>query len=214
MPAFGRLVSHDPRSRAFPAPVSRAPRRPVYWRLHGGVLNQGDVGACVAHAAAHALNTTGCHRRGEALLTHDDAMALYSAATRVDQWEGEYPPDDTGTDANAAATALRTEGKVTAWRHCFGLDHVLSALQLGPVLLGVEWLEGMMEPTKTGLIHATGAVVGGHETLLVGDDAKGQVIGLNSWGASWGDRGHYRLSYEDLGDRLKADGDATVLVRG
>lgn len=214
MPSFGRRLNHDSRSRAFPALVAPPQqRRPVLWETGGGVLDQGHVGACVAHAAAAALNTVGCHRDGEPWRTHEDAMALYSAATKVDQWEGSYPPDDTGTDANAAATVLRTDGVIVSWSHCFGLDHVLGALQLGPVLLGIEWLDAMMEPAADGRIWAAGKVVGGHETVLVGDDTKGLVTGLNSWGAGWGDAGRYRITYDDLDNRLRADGDATVLVR-
>lgn len=211
---LGRIRNHDPRSRAYPAPRSAAPLRPVAHRVYGRVLDQGRIGMCVLAAAAGALNTAGLHRAGERTYTAADAEPWYEATTRIDTYPGQYPPDDTGTDATAAAKYLRSRGLIAAWSHVFtGAAGVRAALQLGPVLLGVTWHEGMWETDPEGYIHVTGAAVGGHETFLRADPCRGYVVGRNSWGPTWGRGGDYRLSYPNLDALLADGGDATVFHR-
>ena len=210
LPALGRKVNHDPRSRAFPAPTTGA-HRPVTHRTYGAVLDQGNVGSCVGNAAAHALNTRPLHVVRTPVLHEEQALQIYAAATHVDPYPGAYPAEDTGTDANSAAKILRDRGVISGWAHCFGLDHVLASLQLGPVMLGISWHASMFHPDAKGFVHPDGNVVGGHETLIRGDDGKGSVLIRNSWGRGWGDRGHYRLTYDDLAALLADQGDATVL---
>jgi len=207
---LGRKVNHDPKSLAYPA-VTTAAHKPVTHPTYGAVLDQGQVGSCVGNAAAHALNTRGLHRPRTPILHEADALAIYAAATAIDPYPGTYPAEDTGTDANSAAKALRDQGRIDGWSHCFGLDHVLGALQLGPVMLGISWHASMFTPDARGFVHPDGNVVGGHETLIRGDDGKGSVLVRNSWGRGWGLAGHYRLTYDDLAELLADQGDATAL---
>jgi hypothetical protein len=209
---LGRKVNHDPRSLSFPAPTATT-HRPVLHRTYGKVLDQGQLGSCVGNAAAHALNTSPVHLLRTHLCTETDAVDFYSGATHLDGDPDNYPPTDTGTDANSAAKYLRNLGRITSWSHCFGLDHVLAALQVAPVMLGCAWHQSMFEVDSRGYVHPDGNVVGGHETLIRGDDGTSSVLVRNSWGASWGVRGHYRLTYTDLATLLADQGDATVLTR-
>lgn len=211
--ALGRLVDHDPRSRNFPAPASTAAHKAVLHAMHGGVLNQGNIGACAGNAGADALNADPLFKTGAKPLVEKDALAIYSAATKLDKFAGSYPPDDTGTDANSVAKALRAMGKAKSWSHAFGLEHVLDALQLKPVMLGINWYEDMFNPNSAGQVHPTGALAGGHETLIRGDDPVAKMVRIrNSWGKSWGVGGDYFLSYADLETLLGESGDALVLA--
>lgn len=208
---LGRRVAHDPRSRAFAAPRATV-HRPVLHRTYGPVLDQGDLGSCVGNAAAHALNTKGSHRVPSRLCREEDAVAFYSRATVLDPFPGQMPEDDTGTDANSAAKALRELGRIVGWEHAFGLEHVLLVLQLRPVMLGTSWHRSMFKPDAKGFVHPDGNYAGGHETLIRGDDPRAQaVLVRNSWGPAWGDHGHFRLAYDDLAALLADDGDAVVL---
>ncbi|GAB3884651.1 hypothetical protein [Terrabacter terrigena] len=222
--ALGRKVNHDPRSLDYPASYAGT-HRPVTHRTYGPVLDQGNLhaqgirapggedalGSCVLNAAAHALNTAGSHRKGQRLMREQDAVDWYGPTTASDPFSGTYPPDDTGTDANSAAKYLRNQGRITSWSHAFGLEQLLGALQLKPVMLGISWHQSMFRPDKDGFVHPDGNVVGGHETLIRGDDADHSVLVRNSWGSSWGLRGHYRLTYSDLAALLADGGDAVVL---
>lgn len=209
--ALGRKVNHDPRSLAHPAAKS-GEHRPVVHRTYGAVLDQGNIGSCVGNASAHALNTKGVRHIGDHSLKEDDAISIYMAATSIDPWPGSYPPDDTGTDANSAAKAMRNAGYISAWQHAFGLDHVLAALQLAPVMLGITWYESMFSTDAQGYVHPDGKVAGGHEVLIRGDNAKGTVLVRNSWGRGWGVHGDFKLRYADLNALLRDGGDATVLL--
>lgn len=209
---FGRLVDHDERSKLPQYRAATLPAlRDVKHRRYGAVLDQGETGSCVGHAAAHDLNSAPLHLNRQHNLTHADALDVYSKATAIDAFPGSYPPDDTGTSALAAGKALVRSGKITAYHHAFGIAEVLAALMLRPVMLGTWWYEGMMHG---GTLRPTGAQVGGHEYLANGYDAEGKRVRiLNSWGAGWGDRGMAWITVDDLASLLDDDGDAMVLVR-
>lgn len=207
---LGRHVNHDPRSLNYPAPVDGVTIRSRRWRHYGPVLDQGQVGSCTGNAMAQALNTKPLKRCFQRL-TEADAVELYTLATQLDEFPGEYPAQDTGSSGLAVAKAAQRKGYITSYSHAFGIDHTLAALMGGPVLLGTNWHAGMFEPDSRGFIEPTGPVEGGHEHLLLGVDLRHEfVTGLNSWGPAWGDRGFYHMSIANLDRLLREDGDAAV----
>jgi hypothetical protein len=212
--------NHDPASRSYPA--ATAPLATSYHRRHGPILDQGDLGACTGFATAGSLNTDPLLLAGRRLLTADDAKAIYSWATSHDPFRGHWPPDDTGSDGLSVAKAARRLGLISSYRHAFGLQHVLAALVVRPLIIGVPWRRGMFSPGPDGVLDCSGPVDGGHEIELCGIDVERElVIAVNSWGDGWGipapecgitTGGTCRIRWTDLGGLLAAKGDATVLV--
>jgi hypothetical protein len=204
---LGRLVSHDPRSLAFPAP-SAPIRKAVTHRHYGLILDQGQLGSCTGNAMAQALMTAPLHQKGRTL-TEKDAVSIYSAATVIDGAPGQYPPDDTGSSGLAVAKVAKSRGLITGYTHAFGLDHALGALQLSPLLVGVNWHEAMFTPDAQGFVHPDGNVAGGHEFVCIGDTGS-HLVFLNSWGKSWGRNGRFFMTYADFGTLLNEQGDVVV----
>jgi hypothetical protein len=151
---------------------------------YGRVLDQGNVGSCTGNAMAQALMAGPLRQRGRTV-SQRTALALYSRATELDPWEGDYPPDDTGSSGLAVCKAAVEAGLIRRYEWAFGLDHLRRALAVGPVLVGTAWYESMFGPDDDGFVTAEGEMVGGHEYLClgyVGDD----YHFLNSWGRGWG----------------------------
>lgn len=211
---LGRLVNHDPRSRAFPfaaRPEAAAPVGTVRWTRRAAILDQGQLGSCTGNAAAGWLGTDDAQQQGRADVTEALAVDLYSAATKLDPWPGAWPPDDTGSDGLSVCKVLQARGLISSYTHCFGLGDVLAALQSGPVITGTNWYEGMFEPAARGLVEISGAVAGGHEYVVEGVDVeRRELVFANSRGANWGEHGHFRMSYETYSRLLSEQGDATV----
>lgn len=206
---LGRILQHDPRSRAFPARAD-LPLHTRTWRRYGAVLDQGHTSSCTGHAMAQVLNHIPLRRRGH-VLTGVDAMRIYSRATVIDEWLGCYPPDDTGSSGLAVAKAAKEEGLISAYDHAFGLDHALHALMAGPVIVGSNWYSSMFRPQRDGRLLVEGTIEGGHEWTWVGVDMEQRLaLCLNSWGVDWGVRGRFWLTLDDLDRLLREDGDVTV----
>ncbi len=208
---LGRLLNHDPRSLGFPAQVGEIAKS-VDWKLYAPVLNQEDLGSCTGNAAAQCLNSKPYHKLWSRYYVQADAVDFYSRATKLDPWDGEYPPTDTGSSGLAVAKALKNLGLISSYRHAFGLEHTRAALQSGPVLVGTNWYSSMFAP-NLGWVSPKGSPVGGHEYLLVGDNLKGRLKFLNSWGRGWAMKGNFYMSYESFGRLLGEQGDATVLIK-
>lgn len=208
-PRLGRLLEHDPRSRAFPARTATAlvSRTHRHW---GPVLDQGDLGSCTGNALTQARNTTPL-RAGRPLLTEADAVTVYGRATALDAFPGTYPPEDTGSSGLAVCKAGAQLGWIRTYRHAFGLDAALAALVLAPVLIGINFYDGMFDPDPAGFIAPSGGLAGGHEMVLTRIYVPGRwVLGFNSWGPAWGDLGRFRMTFAVLGRLLAEDGDCTV----
>ena len=204
--------NHDPMSLQYPAERASA-LKTVLHQHNGPVLDQGQLGSCTGNAAAQALNTDPLMPHGRRLLTEQDAIGIYSWATAHDPYPGQYPPQDTGSSGLAVAKAAKHLGLITGYAHAFGLAHVLSTLVLRPLIVGTRWHQDMFTPDPDGTVHPTGAVVGGHEYLLLGlDVAQEFVYALNSWGTNWGVDGMFRIEWNDLSGLLSDSGDATVLL--
>lgn len=218
---LGRHVEHDPRSLAYAHGVLPASAvKPVQWARRVPVFDQGDLGSCTGNAAAGMLATDNAAGRGVTSVTVkgaqrpvDEALAvdLYKLATTLDNVPGTYPPDDTGSSGLGVAKALKQLGLATGYTHAFSLDALKSALQAGPAMLGIVWLNSMFDPDSTNTlpVDQSSGVAGGHEIVCSGwDGARFRLD--NSWGASWGDNGSCWVAEPDMQWLLSQQGDVTV----
>lgn len=162
---------------------------------------------------AGAAASRGYFTAGEHQLDEQFAVALYSLATRLDSFPGAYPPQDTGSSGLGAAKALKALGLATGYSHAFSLQALASALQTGPVIIGIPWRRSMFTPAADGRIPVDQAsgVAGGHEVEIVAYDAHlDEYWVTNSWGESWGSAGRAYLTAADLRWLLSQHGDVTV----
>jgi C1A family cysteine protease len=153
---------------------------------------------------------------------------IYWAAQQRDPYPGgAYPGADPfmeGTSVVSASDVMRELGYYTAVHWALTFADLIAALgHYGPVVIGVDWYEGMSMPDADGFIRPTGLIRGGHCVCLVGiqfnsvyipeiDHAKSWVIVHNSWGPDWGDGGRAKLSLADLAV-LWPGGDFCIPVR-
>ncbi|WP_198045501.1 C1 family peptidase [Kitasatospora mediocidica] len=232
---LGRLVEHDPRSLAYAHGVlPKSAISSVDWTRRAPILDQGQLGSCTGNAATGALGTDSAGRTastsvtvsaagatashglftaGQHVLDEAFAVALYSLATLLDGIPGQYPPTDTGSSGIGVAKALQALGLAQSYTHAFSLAALNSALQQGPVLIGIEWLNSMFNPASDGRIPVdqTSGVAGGHELELCRFDATaGEYWIANSWGTSWGQAGCGYLTAADLTWLLSQQGDVTI----
>lgn len=222
---LGRHVHHDSRSRAYALSEDLLPSTytSAVHQVRIPVLDQGDLGSCTGNAAEafigsdplyDAIPTTNpACPTGDADADEQQAVTLYSTATKLDEFKGQYPPTDTGSSGVGVAKAAQKAGLISGYQHAFSLDAALRALAVSPLIVGVNWYEGFDNPGSSGRVQITGSVRGGHEFLLYGIDTQRQIVlAQNSWGTSWGLQGCFSFSWGDLGRLLSEDGDATLFV--
>jgi hypothetical protein len=207
---LGRHINHDPRSKAFAVRSSGVAINPVFWMPNNKQpFDQGSLGSCTGNMAAKAVSTAPF----ELVLTEADAVAIYSAATKIDPFKDQYPPTDTGSDGASVMKVLQSLGYIKSYSWGFNVDQILAGLMSGPGGFGIEWREGMFTPDVRGRVRPIGAVAGGHEILFIGWDADSQEFILqNSWGASWGVTingcpGCFRIRLDDLAALMATGGD-------
>lgn len=215
---LGRHVAHDVRSLLHQLPKSDPPTTAIEWPRRIPILDQGQLGSCTGNATVGALGTDPDHAALEALLaaglTLDEAEAvlIYSAAEKLDGGKG-YPPEDDGSSGLSVAKTAKAMGLIAGYLHCTSIAACFTAIKTGPFIVGTNWLTGMDTPDKTGLVHATGTVRGGHEYLCRGyDPATDRWKFDNSWGTSFGVAGSFFYTTADFTKLLAAQGDATVLL--
>ena len=213
---LGRHVLHDSRSLAFALPaLPIASLKSIRWERRIPVLNQGDLGQCTACSAVGWLGTDNARRKGfkaisRKILDERYAEDFYHEETQIDDFGGVWPPDDTGSNGLAIGKVLKARGLVSSYSHAFGLRAALSALQNGPILLGLPWHKASFEPSKKGNIRIRGSVVGGHEVIADEIDVKNRRVWItNSWG-DWGVAGRGYFTWNALEKLLSDDGDVTV----
>jgi len=225
---LGRIVQHDAMSVHYAVGVlPKWAITSVTWTRRAPVFDQGQLGSCTGNAAAglvgtdsavrKGLTSTPVNKPGVVSVPVDEALAIdiYSLATTLDDYSGQYPPTDTGSSGLAAAKALVKLGLATAYKHAFSITALQSALQSGPVMIGIKWLESMFEPGDGGLINVdrSSAVAGGHEFVVDGYDAANSTYRMtNSWGESWGAKGRAWFHEDDLKWLLSDHGDVTQPV--
>lgn len=226
---LGRHVNHDSRSRQYrPAraasPVSKS------WRWLIPTLDQGDLGSCVGNGSTHQLGCDGpvyqallaLLASGKLSLNEDTAVKIYSLATQLDGYSGDYPPTDTGSDGLSGAKAAKKLGLIGGYVHALSEDDLISGLQKGAGMVGTNWTSNMDTPNSTtGVITKpqSGTLRGGHEYCVYEIDLdRGLLAFRQSWG-KWGIQdpvtkmwGRFLMQIEDFTALLKQDGDATFFT--
>lgn len=213
---LGRHVLHDSRSKRFAVQPRRGGWKTVRHVRHVPVWDQGDLGSCTGNAALGALGTGRLYEAAKGYnvpFTEETAVGVYSAATKIDPYEGTYLPTDTGSDGLSVAKVLHKNGWISGHRHALSLDAALTGLQDDAVITGTVWPEGFDEPDADGLVKYEGQERGGHEYVVDEMDVENRLVWFtNSWGLGYGKNGRACMTWETWGKLLANHGDVTVLV--
>ncbi|MFI5685915.1 hypothetical protein [Streptomyces sp. NPDC051636] len=238
-PLCGRHLVLDRRSLNHTTPeIDPAKLRPVEWMPKVPILDQSnldaqgidvaqllpgapaakELGSCTGNGATYALSAVldsgrleeiGLHT-SDSVAAEEFAIRWYSGGTQEDQWRDvEYPVTDCGSSGLGVSRYGKARGWFDNYRTATSALGVLSALQTGPVILGLPWHRQFFEPDHNGFIDSAGwersPLDGGHEvcgavleTLRLtsgGDvDLDRTVLALpNSWSPSWGIDGWFRM---------------------
>lgn len=225
-PRLGRHIAHDSRSLDYAHHVlPMSALKAVQWTRRIPILDQGQVGSCTGNALTGVIGTDSANRTaspvvqlradkkkvfkaGTYTLDEQTALKFYSLNTREDDCDGTYPPDDTGSSSLAAGKSGKAVGLFDGYLHAFSLQAMQTALQTGPVLIGIPWLQSMFTPKADGGLDVDpdSGVAGGHELAVSGWD-KDRFRIDNSWGNSWGDAGSCYATNDQMQWLLSQGGD-------
>lgn len=159
------------------------------------------------------------HERGasptRSRIYNDLLFDVYNRAKEIDEWEGV---DYDGTSVRAGMMVGRERKWWSGFNWAFNMNELRNALSIAPVVIGVEWRDGMYE-APGGILEATGPVVGGHCVLITGYTRRHRKLRgpayriRNSWGADWGLNGSAYMAPAGLESILfGAGGEAAVPV--
>lgn len=211
MPELGR-VENPPDARDANHPMSAVldavtvtPPPSKMWRGGPTRINQGALGACVGFTGANWLQNWPTYTR----VSNQTGFDLYAACKLTDGI-----PNIEGTYSRALMQVLAAQGRVARYLWANNPDELKTwVLTQGPVMVGTNWHADMFDPDANGLLHPTGAVVGGHEYLVRGYSRKPDAYRIrNSWGANWGRNGEAWIRATDLYNLVFNTGDAVAAI--
>lgn len=216
-PRLGRHLVHDEKSRDHAARLTKrsGPMRSVQHRRYDPTPEPNQrFGCCTGVAEAMMGNAVGNRVKGK-VLDMDDALEIYSHATAMDPWPGNFPPSDTGSSGLAAAKAGVKLGISTHYEWYFGIDAVLRGLQKNPISIGGYWTWDMFNATaENPIVTFTGADAGGHQWVASGHDIKKKIVwGECWWGGTFGRKGRFGIHEDELAKLLARGGDAHYSYR-
>lgn len=205
---LGRSIGHDLRSLRYLVPETATPVVAEHTETIG-VLDQGNLGSCTGNALTHMLGTAEFDVDPKWLLDENFAVQRYGRATQVDPFDGTYPPTDSGSDGVSVCKAGQQDGFLSGYTHATSLAGCYTMIAARAFIIGINWYEGMDDPDVHGNVQIAGQVRGGHEPCVVARQPDGRWRVKNSWGAFWGDQGHFYLTDAQLTRLLSEQGDAT-----
>lgn len=214
---LGRVQLWDPRNAEFPIRslvAARAPRS-YTWSAVMPALDQGPLGACVGFACA---GEAAARPKPVVGITNETGKEVYHRAQHIDPWSGCEFGDSGPLMAGTAVLCGMKIGVEKGWwkeyRWAFSVDEIALAVgYAGPVILGIDWYQGMMTPDSTGRIYPWGSLMGGHAIMARGYNVKSGLFRLrNSWGARWGIDGDCFLHRDNLASLMGAGGEAAVPI--
>jgi len=217
---FDRVPSDDLRNRNYPVSLMwtkelaqctmiQAPEIFTKKWQDYAILDQGSDGACVGFGTSGEL---AAEPEPVPNINYNFAMSVYNDAKRIDEWPGE---DYEGTSVLAGAKVAKNRGYYSNYLWADNeLDMARTISNYGPVIIGIDWYEGMMDPDSNGYLHPTGQVVGGHCVVVIGINYESGFYTIrNSWGQSWGDNGEAKIYRTDMAKLIAANGDVCKPVR-
>ena len=210
---LGRVFIPDERDKKYLI-TSRFPNKVTsitskYWDANVWWGNQGNTPQCVGYAWAHWIADGPIIHSG--VQPPVNPTIIYREAQKVDEWIGE---NYAGTSVRGGAKYLKTSGKISSYLWAFDINTLINTvLNVGPVVVGTNWYNGMFYPDKTGLIRITGRLAGGHAYVINGVDTRTQRFRIkNSWGKTWGQSGHAYISYTDMTRLIRENGEICLAI--
>lgn len=208
---LGRVRELIDRAARIVSPHIDKPGISALWVRHGAPFNQGDLGSCTGNAVLGCLTSEPWYNPFKAPLYENDAQNVYSLATRLDNIEGSWPPDDTGSSGDAACRAAQQMGYCDGYHNAWTASGALAMLAYGgPIAIGIEWYTGFDNPEgDAAQLIISGEVRGEHELEVNEIDVDaGMIFGPNSWGTDWGNGGYWSMSFETFEQLFDNGGDA------
>lgn len=217
---FDRLPSQDPRNMDYPltllwtrpygcGKLEDAPKLVSKLWEDYAKLDQGTEGACVGCGISGELAA-----EPESILgvNYDFALDIYHEAQYIDEWVGE---NYDGTSVLAGAKVAVSKGYYTNYLWTKNeQDMAITVSNFGPVVIGVDWHQNMMNIDENGFLNLGGGIVGGHCVVVIGVNVEeGYYTIRNSWGETWGNRGDAKIRRSDMQRLIDADGDVMKPVR-
>lgn len=163
-----------------------------------------------------------CSAYDDVVNAEEGAILFYHHCTdQTGEPQTEWPPTDCGSSGPYIVRQLETLNLISGDRIAHGPTALVSLLQTDGVLQGSPWFNLWEHPDATGFVDRDGSVealnlavssgvAGGHETYLFGVECISQrddgsvtpkltiLKARNSWSASWGTRGNYRIHLSTL----------------
>ncbi len=210
---LGRIYSPDdrdlnyPLSALLPQKATNITRR--MWRSSTYWGDQGSASQCVAYAWVHWIHHAPLTFPGKNPVINQ--TELYKEAQKIDEWPGE---NYDGTSVRAGAKLLQDRGFISSYHWGMSTAELYAAvLNIGPVVVGSNWLSGMDTPDSNGFIKAIGWPRGGHAYLICGIDMKKKYVRIkNSWGKNWGIGGYAYISFDDIEYLLGRQGEICLAI--
>lgn len=191
------------------------------------IMDQGNCGSCVAFASIATLETQYKIAMGLPMFNlRLSPQSLFSCGGGACEWGWRpesaarflqrngaveeaclpYTSGATGSDVACNATCnnpLRMKVKLSAFstpsRSVRNIEAVKAALQSGPLVTTLDVYADFMSYAGGIYTKVSGEYLGGHAVSIVGyNDVERYWIIRNSWGATWGEDGFGRVSYDDM----------------
>jgi C1A family cysteine protease len=188
------------------------------------ILDQGDLGDCVANAFAYAISCETnksinisrlhlyeiCRILDNAKLSDDCGTYIRSACKAIKSWgfasETKWPYNTAKFSTFSTLDIFNSSRLFSSFVYTFVPQNVTSLksclIQGKPVIFGIQIYTSFMtsKVASTGMIPIpnlkTDKLVGGHCVVMVGyDDVMKCFVCANSWGTGWGMKGYFYLPY-------------------